>query len=116
MASKSCCATWAMLVRFCKYFRISPHRFDEAVTEEEPVDSTEGEKDDLNERNPDEIVELLPADGTERRAKHALSGGHPAEEALSGKASLGGCGHADLLGGADSHAITRRADSHTSRS
>ena len=57
---------------------------------EEPVDNAEGEKADLNERNPDEIVDLLPADGTKRRAKHALSGGHPAEEALPGKNSLGG--------------------------
>ncbi|MCH7891362.1 MAG: hypothetical protein IH921_07660 [Gemmatimonadetes bacterium] len=66
--------------------------------EEKPVDNTEGEEDDLNQRNPDEIVDLLPADGTKRRVKHALAGGHPAEEALPGKTLLGGFGHADLLG------------------
>lgn len=47
------------------------HLFDD---EEKPVDGTDGEQGDLYERNPNEIIELLPADRTKRRAKNAPSG------------------------------------------
>ncbi len=69
------------------------HLFDD---EEEPVDGTDGKQGDLNERNSDEIIELLPTDRTARCAKHAPSGGHPAEHILPGKSFLSSLSHADL--------------------